>query len=219
MLKEIDAADIEAALHAKNIPDAHVALAMQLLQVDPARRVGAEAGASSPRGLPSTSALETAEAAAFQRHPAFAGVEWSLLAEKKSEPPFTPDTQELNFNPAYELEDMLIDNSPLRTHQEYGPTPRQRANSAMESSFAAFEYYDGEDPHSVAVNELARSMPPEEAREFREKMLRMHRADAASRRKLTLLPPRPLLRGATDVCESAPEPHRQPPARPRSRAD
>ncbi|GAA5795312.1 kinase-like domain-containing protein [Helicostylum pulchrum] len=53
----------------------------------------------------------------FQRlmdHPWFEGIPWNKLETKEAEPPFAPDSKRANFDPTHELEEILLEDNPLK---------------------------------------------------------------------------------------------------------
>ncbi|KAI8638234.1 kinase-like domain-containing protein [Parasitella parasitica] len=53
----------------------------------------------------------------FQRlmhHPWFHGIAWELLELKRVKPPFAPDNKRANFDPTHELEEILLEDNPLK---------------------------------------------------------------------------------------------------------
>ncbi|CEP20168.1 hypothetical protein [Parasitella parasitica] len=53
----------------------------------------------------------------FQRlthHPWFHDITWELLELKRVEPPFAPDNKRANFDPTHELEEILLEDNPLK---------------------------------------------------------------------------------------------------------
>ncbi|KAI9340978.1 kinase-like domain-containing protein [Pilaira anomala] len=53
----------------------------------------------------------------FQRlmsHPWFIGIPWDKLETKEAEPPFSPDSKRANFDPTHELEEILLEDNPLK---------------------------------------------------------------------------------------------------------
>ena len=71
----------------------------QLLQRDHRKRLGC-AG---------TGGLET-----FKAHPWFREYDWGVLAAKQLPPPFTPDNKKANFDATHELEELLLEDNPLK---------------------------------------------------------------------------------------------------------
>jgi len=49
-----------------------------------------------------------------QRHPWFRGVDWNTLASKQQTPPFVPDANKANFDASHELEELLLEDNPLK---------------------------------------------------------------------------------------------------------
>ncbi|KAI9470559.1 MAG: kinase-like domain-containing protein [Benjaminiella poitrasii] len=64
----------------------------------------------------------------FQRlaaHPWFYDIPWEKLETKEASPPFIPDSKRANFDPTHELEEILLEDNPLkvkkRNHKRSGP--------------------------------------------------------------------------------------------------
>ncbi|KAI9216524.1 kinase-like protein, partial [Blastocladiella britannica] len=99
-----------------------------LLERDPARRLGAS-GAGHADVL---------------SHPAFRRLDFSLLLEKQIEPPYVPDTTTLNFEPRYELEELLLEENPLhakpRKVRGADAAPLSRELRLMDAEFMPFDY-------------------------------------------------------------------------------
>ncbi|KAI9318149.1 kinase-like protein [Dichotomocladium elegans] len=52
--------------------------------------------------------------ARFKKHPWFEGLDWNALENKAIEPPFKPDDKRANFDPTHELEEILLEDNPLK---------------------------------------------------------------------------------------------------------
>lgn len=50
----------------------------------------------------------------FKNHPWFAGIDWRALEAKEATPPFEPDNKKANFDATHELEELLLEDNPLK---------------------------------------------------------------------------------------------------------
>jgi len=71
-----------------------------LLERDPTKRLGCK-----PRG----EGFED-----IVRHPWFAGIDWDRLGTKEIPSPFVPDSKKANFDASHELEELLLEDNPLK---------------------------------------------------------------------------------------------------------
>ncbi|KAM0788231.1 hypothetical protein ACM66B_001385 [Microbotryomycetes sp. NB124-2] len=60
-------------------------------------------------GCPGTGGLE-----AFKRHPWFEEYDWAVIERKEATPPFEPDSKKANFDATHELEELLLEDNPLK---------------------------------------------------------------------------------------------------------
>ncbi|CAO3658150.1 unnamed protein product [Rhizopus microsporus] len=51
-------------------------------------------------------------------HPWFVGMDWEKLRLKQVDPPFVPDNKKANFDPTHELEEILLENNPLKVKKK-----------------------------------------------------------------------------------------------------
>ncbi|KAN0059792.1 hypothetical protein ACQY0O_008366 [Thecaphora frezii] len=68
-----------------------------LLERDPKKRLGCRGGIEE-----------------FKAHPWFAGMDWAALETKSLTPPFEPDNKKANFDATHELEELLLEDNPLK---------------------------------------------------------------------------------------------------------
>ncbi|KAI9031573.1 kinase-like domain-containing protein, partial [Phycomyces nitens] len=54
---------------------------------------------------------------ALLSHPWFAGLDWEALKSKAAIPPFIPDSKRANFDPTHELEEILMEEYPLKVRR------------------------------------------------------------------------------------------------------
>ncbi|CAO1618155.1 unnamed protein product [Sympodiomycopsis kandeliae] len=79
----------------------------------------------------------------YKSHPWFAGIDWDLLRRKQLPPPFEPDSKKANFDATHELEELLLEDNPLKARKRdekrdistLSPELRQ-----MEEHFLAFDH-------------------------------------------------------------------------------
>lgn len=79
----------------------------------------------------------------FKEHPFFADIDWEKLAHKEMKPPFVPDNAKVNFDATYELEEMLLEDNPLkakprRKKRSNGPRENEELLVEMETKFTPF---------------------------------------------------------------------------------
>ncbi|KAG1147314.1 hypothetical protein G6F37_011668 [Rhizopus arrhizus] len=51
-------------------------------------------------------------------HPWFTGLDWEKLSLKEIDPPFIPDNKKANFDPTHELEEILLEDNPLKVRKK-----------------------------------------------------------------------------------------------------
>ncbi|KAI9491907.1 kinase-like domain-containing protein [Zychaea mexicana] len=101
-----------------------------LLEKSPIRRLGAESFRN------------------FKSHRWFAGLDWDALEMKTAVPPFIPDSKSLNFDAVHEIEEILLEEPPLRTvrrgrstQSEHHPvTEEAQWRQMLEDRFLSFDY-------------------------------------------------------------------------------
>ncbi|CCM02550.1 uncharacterized protein FIBRA_04653 [Fibroporia radiculosa] len=54
---------------------------------------------------------------ALRRHPWFQSIDWETLEEKTQISPFIPDSKKANFDASHELEELLLEDNPLKARQ------------------------------------------------------------------------------------------------------
>ncbi|TKY89623.1 hypothetical protein EX895_001408 [Sporisorium graminicola] len=97
-----------------------------LLERDPRKRLGCRSGIDE-----------------FKTHPWFASLDWPALETKSVTPPFEPDSKKANFDATHELEELLLEDNPLKAKKRNGnadfdalpPEMRQ-----MEEHFLPFDH-------------------------------------------------------------------------------
>ncbi|KAL0953359.1 hypothetical protein HGRIS_004597 [Hohenbuehelia grisea] len=50
----------------------------------------------------------------LRRHPWFKSIDWDTLESKEQTPPFVPDNKKANFDASHELEELLLEDNPLK---------------------------------------------------------------------------------------------------------
>ncbi|KAG2218842.1 hypothetical protein INT45_007609 [Circinella minor] len=101
-----------------------------LLERSPSRRLGAESFTN------------------FKNHRWFAGLDWDAMEMKTAVPPFIPDSKCLNFDAVHEIEEILLEEPPLRTARrnrttlsEHQPvTHEAQQRQTLEEKFLSFDY-------------------------------------------------------------------------------
>jgi len=53
----------------------------------------------------------------FKNHPWFSDVNWDALERKEATPPFEPDSKKANFDATHELEELLLEDNPLKARK------------------------------------------------------------------------------------------------------
>jgi len=100
-----------------------------LLERDPARRLGCK-----PRG-------EGFEE--LKNHPWFRTIMWETLEDKETPSPFIPDSKKANFDATHELEELLLEDNPLKARKR---NPNQDINNLsaelrqMEEQFTSYDF-------------------------------------------------------------------------------
>lgn len=82
----------------------------------------------------------------IKAHPWFAGMDWKLMESKGVEPPFTPDTKHANFDATHELEELLLEDNPLKVKKRAKTKPGQepptlsKDQRTMEEKFTVYDW-------------------------------------------------------------------------------
>ncbi|TFK51637.1 kinase-like protein [Heliocybe sulcata] len=98
-----------------------------LLERDPAKRLGCK---------PNGEGFEE-----LRRHPWFKNIDWGTLESKQQTSPFIPDSKKANFDASHELEELLLEDNPLKAKQRkanqdnLSPEMRQ-----MEEQFTTYDF-------------------------------------------------------------------------------
>ncbi|KAL1409709.1 hypothetical protein Q8F55_003705 [Vanrija albida] len=79
----------------------------------------------------------------IKAHPWFAGIDWEALYNKQVVPPFEPDSKRANFDATHELEELLLEENPLKARKRKTDTDTQALTPEMrmmEEHFTVFDY-------------------------------------------------------------------------------
>ncbi|KAG0257202.1 hypothetical protein BG011_004088 [Mortierella polycephala] len=90
---------------------------------------------------------------AFKKHPWFHGIEWDKLATKEAIPPFEPDSKRANFDATHELEELLMEDNPLKAKKRAQTTPETALShemQIMEDKFIVYDYTKVKRSHSLS---------------------------------------------------------------------
>ncbi|GAA5935612.1 serine/threonine-protein kinase [Sporobolomyces koalae] len=101
---------------------------IHLLQRDPRKRLGC----AGTRGLEE-----------FKRHPWFDGYDWDVIERKEAIPPFEPDSKKANFDATHELEELLLEDNPLKARKRNPNLDVSQLSAdyrAMEQHFLPYDY-------------------------------------------------------------------------------
>ncbi|KAF9947140.1 hypothetical protein BGZ72_010841 [Mortierella alpina] len=79
---------------------------------------------------------------AFKKHPWFHGIEWDKLVTKEATPPFEPDSKRANFDATHELEELLMEDNPLKAKKRAQTTPETELSTEMQMMEDKFIVYD-----------------------------------------------------------------------------
>ncbi|CAO3624328.1 unnamed protein product [Cunninghamella echinulata] len=75
----------------------------------------------------------------LKAHPWFKSIQWDKLEEKKLESPFIPDDKRANFDPTHELEEILLEDNPLKAKKRMAK--KCGSNTDMNTSFKQNELF------------------------------------------------------------------------------
>jgi len=79
----------------------------------------------------------------LKRHPWFRPIPWDSLATKELVSPFIPDSKKANFDATHELEELLLEDNPLKARKR---NPNQDINNLsaemrqMEEQFTSYDF-------------------------------------------------------------------------------
>ncbi|KAF9105921.1 hypothetical protein BGX29_011037 [Mortierella sp. GBA35] len=78
----------------------------------------------------------------IKNHPWFQGIEWDKLVSKEAIPPFEPDSKRANFDATHELEELLMEENPLKAKKRAQTTPETELSTEMQMMEDKFIVYD-----------------------------------------------------------------------------
>ncbi|KAF9111570.1 hypothetical protein BGX27_004735 [Mortierella sp. AM989] len=90
---------------------------------------------------------------AFKKHPWFEGIEWDKLVKKEAIPPFEPDSKRANFDATHELEELLMEDNPLKAKKRAQTSPETELSiemQMMEDKFIIYDYTKVSRSHSIS---------------------------------------------------------------------
>jgi len=73
----------------------------------------------------------------IKKHPFFSDIDWEKLIRKEVQPPFVPDSNKVNFDATFELEEMLLEDNPLKARPRKKRKPK--GNKENEQQFIEME--------------------------------------------------------------------------------
>ncbi|SAM01393.1 hypothetical protein [Absidia glauca] len=85
----------------------------------------------------------------LKKHSWFRGIDWQAMVQKTAIPPFKPNKDESNFDAVHELEELLLEEVPLRPHKRIAKTSMElpqpetedsRHRQWMDEKFLPFDY-------------------------------------------------------------------------------
>jgi len=121
--------------------------------------------------------LGALEAGGFEKiktHPYFSMVDWVKLENKELTPPFIPDSKRANFDATHELEELLLEDNPLKAKprkKDHHPDdqPLSKEQKMMEEQFEVFNYEkERKNKINIATNDLGNPLSEEQLRDEHE---------------------------------------------------
>ncbi|KAG6852660.1 hypothetical protein C0991_010114 [Blastosporella zonata] len=98
-----------------------------LLDRDPSRRFGCKPNGEGYQEL--------------RRHPWFKTIDWETLETKEQTPPFIPDAKKANFDASHELEELLLEDNPLKAKARKANQDNLSAEMRqMEEQFTSYDF-------------------------------------------------------------------------------
>ncbi|KAI6044243.1 kinase-like domain-containing protein [Pisolithus marmoratus] len=78
----------------------------------------------------------------LRRHPWFSRIDWTALEAKAIPPPFTPDAKKANFDASHELEELLLEDNPLKakTRKNRDVSTLSVEMRQMEEQFTTYDF-------------------------------------------------------------------------------
>ncbi|KAF9973879.1 hypothetical protein BGZ73_002836 [Actinomortierella ambigua] len=97
---------------------------------------------------------------AFKKHPWFKDIDWDKLVTKEATPPFEPDSKRANFDATHELEELLMEDNPLKAKKraQTGPETELSAEmQMMEDKFIVYDFTKVRRSHSLCRGRILKS--------------------------------------------------------------
>ncbi|KAI0793954.1 kinase-like protein [Fomes fomentarius] len=78
----------------------------------------------------------------LRKHPWFSNIDWNTLETKQQTAPFIPDSKKANFDASHELEELLLEDNPLRAKQrkERDISSLSAEMRQMEEQFTSYDF-------------------------------------------------------------------------------
>ncbi|KAG0367529.1 kinase-like domain-containing protein [Gamsiella multidivaricata] len=89
----------------------------------------------------------------IKSHPWFQGIEWGKLVSKEAIPPFEPDSKRANFDATHELEELLMEDNPLKAKKRAQTSPERELSAEvqmMEDKFTVYDFTKVKRSHSLS---------------------------------------------------------------------
>jgi len=106
----------------------------------------------------------------IKNHPFFSDIDWEKLVQKGVQPPFVPDSNKVNFDATFELEEMLLEDNPLKARprkkkrKPKGNKENEQQFMEMETKFQSYSTLTRKQKEQAAAADLKSkpSMSPSE---------------------------------------------------------
>ncbi|KAG0304115.1 hypothetical protein BGZ98_005914 [Dissophora globulifera] len=95
----------------------------------------------------------------FKKHPWFQGIDWEKLVTKEAIPPFEPDSKRANFDATHELEELLMEDNPLKAKKRAQMSPETELSTEMqmmEDKFTVYDFTKVKGSHSLSRGRVLR---------------------------------------------------------------
>jgi len=121
-------------------------------------------------------ALEAGGFEKIKQHPYFSNVDWVKLENKELTPPFIPDSKRANFDATHELEELLLEDNPLKAKprkkdHKADEQPLTKEQKMMEEQFEVFNYEkERKNRMNIATNDLGNPLSEEQLKEEHDMM-------------------------------------------------
>jgi len=83
----------------------------------------------------------------LRRHSWFTGLDWDALETKELLPPFVPDSKKANFDSTHELEELLLEDNPLKPRKRKANQDLNNMSAEMRQMEEQFTTYDFKKTH------------------------------------------------------------------------